>query len=177
MTEKQRYKKSEPLKRLEQLAHSKECEKHPTLAAEYIPRKKYKDDSANALTKSIIALIGLIGGQAERINTSGRVVARSRKGWQNGRVTDIITREYIPTAGVRGSADISATICGRSVKVEVKYGRDRQSEAQKDYQTQIERAGGYYIIARTFEQFAASLLGVVPLDSESRNILHFVLFG
>jgi hypothetical protein len=33
-----------------------------------------------------------------------------------------------------GSADISATIKGRSVKIEVKIGKDRQSEAQKKYQ-------------------------------------------
>jgi hypothetical protein len=52
-----------------------------------------------------------------------------------------------------GSADIAATINGRSVKIEVKHGKDRQSEAQRRYQEAIERAGGLYVIATSFEQF------------------------
>lgn len=52
-----------------------------------------------------------------------------------------------------GTADISATIRGRSVKIEVKIGRDRQSEAQKRYQASIEAAGGIYYIARNIDDF------------------------
>ena len=52
-----------------------------------------------------------------------------------------------------GSADISATIKGRSVKIEVKIGKDRQSEAQKRYQENIEKAGGTYYIAKNFDDF------------------------
>jgi hypothetical protein len=39
------------------------------------------------------------------------------------------------------------------VKIEVKIGKDRQSEAQKKYQEDIERAGGVYLIARDFDSF------------------------
>jgi len=52
-----------------------------------------------------------------------------------------------------GSADISATIKGRSVKIEVKIGRDSQSQLQKAYQETVENAGGTYIIAKDFDQF------------------------
>jgi len=52
-----------------------------------------------------------------------------------------------------GSADISATIKGLTVMIEVKWGRDRQSEAQKVYQAKIEKAGGIYLIIRKFEEF------------------------
>lgn len=45
------------------------------------------------------------------------------------------------------------TANGKAVKIEIKIGRDRQSEAQKRYQEQIERAGGLYVIATSFEQF------------------------
>jgi hypothetical protein len=55
----------------------------------------------------------------------------------------------------RGTADISATIHGKSVKIEIKVGKDRQSEAQKRYQEQVERAGGVYIVIRDFDQFEA----------------------
>ena len=53
----------------------------------------------------------------------------------------------------RGTADISCTIQGKSVKIEVKVGRDRQSEAQCKYQAQVEASGGVYYIAKDFESF------------------------
>jgi hypothetical protein len=55
--------------------------------------------------------------------------------------------------GTDGTADISATIKGRSVKIEIKIGSDRQSEAQRNYQHIIEKAGGIYFIAKDFAQF------------------------
>jgi hypothetical protein len=55
--------------------------------------------------------------------------------------------------GTRGTADISATIAGKSVKIEVKIGSDRQSPAQHEYQKAVEQAGGIYFIASSFEQF------------------------
>jgi hypothetical protein len=60
-----------------------------------------------------------------------------------------------PSGSTVGSADISATINGRSVKIEVKIGKDRQSEAQRQYQAAIEQAGGLYYIARDFSTFVA----------------------
>jgi hypothetical protein len=60
---------------------------------------------------------------------------------------------WIKGTGTKGSADISATIKGRSVKIEVKYGKDRQSEYQKEYQQAIETAGGVYVIAKDFDSW------------------------
>jgi hypothetical protein len=116
--------------------------------------KKYKVSKANGLTQAIIKLIKLSGFQAERISTSGRVIDQSKV------VTNVMgqryrigSSKYIPGTGTKGSADISATISGRSVKIEVKIGADRQSPAQKQYQQDIERAGGVYVIASSFDQF------------------------
>ena len=53
----------------------------------------------------------------------------------------------------KGTADVSATIQGKSVKIEIKIGKDRQSEEQKKYQQQIIKAGGYYFIATSFDEF------------------------
>jgi len=61
--------------------------------------------------------------------------------------------KWTPGQGTKGTADISATIRGRSVKIEVKYGKDRQSDDQKRYQQQIETAGGIYIIVRNMDEF------------------------
>jgi hypothetical protein len=99
------------------------------------------------LTKAITSFIQFNGYQAERINTMG--VARENKR-TDGKVIGVTWTKGTTTSG---SADISATIRGRSVKIEVKVGKDRQSDAQKRYQESIERAGGVYLIARDFDSF------------------------
>ena len=42
---------------------------------------------------------------------------------------------------------------GRSVKIEVKIGKDKQSDAQKAYQADVEKAMGIYYIAKDFDTF------------------------
>jgi hypothetical protein len=111
----------------------------------------WNDNSANSLTKSIEFYINANGFQAERINTMG--VYREGKKIQVGENTRQLKGTWTPSTGTKGSADISATIRGRSVKIEVKYGKDKQSEVQKKYQESIEQAGGTYFIARNFDDF------------------------
>jgi hypothetical protein len=119
---------------------------HPNYPQDYIPKTMYKDSTANGLTKAICDFINYQGYQAERINTMG--TAREKK-TTAGKVIGVTWTKGTSTAG---SADISATIKGRSVKIEVKI-KDRQSEAQKRYQEHIEKAGGTYIIAKDFDSF------------------------
>ncbi|NBW36258.1 MAG: hypothetical protein EBR30_14795 [Cytophagia bacterium] len=132
---------------LHELKVKRYAETHPNYPPNYIPKTMYKDSTANGLTKAICDYINLHGYQAERINTMG--VAREKK-TTAGKVIGVTWTKGTSTAG---SADISATIKGRSVKIEVKIGKDRQSEAQKRYQENIERAGGIYIIAKDFDSF------------------------
>jgi hypothetical protein len=129
--------------------------KYPSMRPELIPLTDWKDTSANGLTKCIIFWINAMGGQAERISNQGQ--------YREGKKIDVGTGEiaykkqlpgkWTPGQGTKGTADISATIRGRSVKIEVKYGRDVQSDAQKQYQEMIEKAGGVYIIAKSFDDF------------------------
>lgn len=121
---------------------------------DYVIKTKFNDNTANSLTKSIIRWLQLNGWQAERISTTGRYIDNSKI------VTDVLgsikkigTGKYIKGSGTNGSADISATIKGRSIKIEVKIGKDKQSDAQKEYQKNIEKAGGIYIIASDFDDF------------------------
>ena len=69
-----------------------------------------------------------------------------------GRTRKIGSGKWIPTSGQKGTADISAVIRGNAVKIEVKM-KDKQSEAQKKYQQQVEQAGGTYQIVRSFSEF------------------------
>ena len=140
------------LKALNQLADQAQRLKYP--GQPYLVAAKYSDKTANKLTSCIISWIRLHGYQAERINVTGRQIDK-RQTYTDvlGHQRTIGTLKWIPTSGSRGSADISATIAGKSVKIEVKFSRDRQSEHQKRYQADIERSGGIYLIIRNFQQF------------------------
>ena len=127
--------------------------KSPTLPEHCFPKCNYSDKDANSLTKCIVDFINLSGYQAERINTMG-VYREPKKHEQfNGTFKTLVKGTYTPSTSTKGSADISSTIHGRSVKIEVKYGKDRMSEAQQRYKEDIEKAGGVYFIARTFDEF------------------------
>lgn len=146
------YIESEAVKReykdlLHELKVLRYAQTHPNFPPNYIPKTMYKDSTANGLTRAICDYINYHGYQAERINTMG--TAREKK-TTAGKVIGVTWTKGTSTAG---SADISATIKGRSVKIEVKIGKDRQSEAQKRYQENIEKAGGTYIIAKDFDSF------------------------
>lgn len=135
------YTKPQAVTILEELAFVAQQKKYPNTPSRYLVKKYYRDDTANGLTQCIIDYIKLYGGHAERINTMGiPVETPTGVKWRTGNTE-------------KGSADISATIRGRSVKIEIKIGRDRQSDAQKQYQSEIEAAGGLYYIAKNFTAF------------------------
>lgn len=147
-----RYKKPQAVKMLEVLAHKVKIERFPNFP--YHTPTKYRDDTANKLTTCIIDFLNLKGHQAERINSTGRQIDRRKT------VSDVLGRhrtigsvEWIKGSGTPGTADISSTILGHSVKIEVKIGKDKQSEAQRKYEAQINKAGGFYFIARNFTEF------------------------
>ena len=137
--------------KLKALELEKLKEKYPSMRKEMIPLTDWKDNSANNLTKCIIFWIKAMGGQAERISNQGQYRAGNKI--QVGDTFKQLPGKWTPGTGTKGTADISATIRGRSVKIEVKYGSDRQSDAQKAYQQDVERAGGTYYIAKDFDSF------------------------
>ncbi len=145
--------KSPAILELERLAMAANRFKYPLLpnGARYIG--KFTDKTANNLTKCVIEFLHLNGWQAERINCTGRML-------DNTKVVDNVvyqhrigSKHWIPTSGQRGTADISATIAGRSVKIEIKVNKDKQRPAQIEYQKQVEKSGGLYLIIKTFQQF------------------------
>ena len=131
-------------------------EKYPSFIGREncMPPYKCKEAGANDLTRLVIDFLTFNNCQAERISSQGQ--------YRDGKkqVTDCIGRQrtigsgiWTPGTSTKGTADISATIKGRSVKIEIKWGADRQSDAQKEYQLSIEKAMGIYIIVRTFDEF------------------------
>ncbi|MGZ0017671.1 hypothetical protein [Yeosuana sp. AK3] len=146
------YKKPQVVKRLEEMAFKAKIERFPNFP--YPPKPKYRDDTSNGLTRCIIDFLNLKGQQAERINNTGRQLDRRKTiNGVLGSHRTVGSVEWIKGTGKNGTSDISATILGRSVKIEVKIGKDRQSEAQKKYEAQVIKAGGLYFIARNFIEF------------------------
>lgn len=142
------------LQRLKSLMTEQHKRRYPNLPDHTRCIKIPTDSNANGLTRCVITWIELHGFQAERISNTGRMIDRTKVVTDvAGRCTIIGSKEWIPGTGTNGTADISATIKGRSVKIEIKYEKDRQSEAQKQYQADIERAGGVYLIVRDFDEF------------------------
>ena len=128
--------------------------KHPTIDQKYLAFTDWKDNSANSLTNCVIAFVQYMGGQAERISSQGqyREGAKIQVGTGDIAYQKQLPGKWTPGQSTKGTADISATIRGRSVKIEIKQ-KDKQSDVQKQYQAAIERAGGVYIIVRTFDEF------------------------
>lgn len=83
--------------------------------------------------------------------------------WRNNRVEATVTgRNGKPrhiSAGIDGQADICgiAGPRGLMLQIEVKVGKDQQSDTQAGFQDMVEQRGGVYIIARELEETLATL--------------------
>ena len=105
---------------------------------------------SNGLTRFIVNYINWSGYRATRISSAGRMVDSSEKLDYGVRIK---VKKFIPSTTRKGSADISATVRGRSVMWEVKVGKDRPSEAQlKEQQREVD-AGGLYFFVHNPDEF------------------------
>jgi hypothetical protein len=84
---------------------------------------------ANGLTQWILNFVNWNGYRATRISSAGRYIK------------DV---GYIPGSTRKGTADISCTIKGRAVMIEIKIGRDKPSPEQLKEQAKEIAAGGQY---------------------------------
>ena len=125
------------LQKLDNLSYQSKLDQFPNMPIKAIPRTKYSDASANDLTKSIIDFVRLKGFYATRIQSQGQ---------KRGNVMTYGTTQ-------RGTADVHACINKIHVSLEIKFGKDRQSDAQKIVQQEVIQSGGIYLLIRDFEQF------------------------
>jgi hypothetical protein len=99
----------------------------------------YQTKTVYGLLECIKNYIDLKGGYASRINSGG--------------VYDQKLETYRLGTTKRGFSDVQGVYNGLALYVEVKIGKDRQSEHQKDFQKSVTDAGGLYFIAKDFESF------------------------
>jgi len=133
------YKKPEAVKELERLAFEAACADHPNVPRNVIAPRIFRDDTAGGLSKCVVADITLKGGFATRVNSMGVYRASLKKFTFSGQK--------------KGVGDVIGTYKGLSIQVEIKIGRDQQSEHQKKVQQEHEAAGGLYYLARNFTDF------------------------
>lgn len=114
---KQRYSRPDSVKILESLADAEARRLHPGNPG-LCPRK-FKDNTANHLTRCICEYIRLRGGFASRINNQGTYLRKLGR--------------YIPTTSRKGLPDVLATYKSRSLFIEVKYGAELVLELEDYY--------------------------------------------
>ena len=102
-------------------------------------RQGQKPETANSLTAKIISYLKERGQFAARINTTGLYDEKLGKYRQSGATT--------------GVPDVISCINGRFVGFEVKIGKDRISRQQERVSLQINTAGGFYVITRSWGDF------------------------
>jgi hypothetical protein len=141
---KSRYIKPESVRELEALHFDKKKKKHPDIP--YLVKTLFRDDSANGLTKCIVAWLELNGHFAGRVNTTGTYNVKLGK--------------YIHSGSRKGMADITAVVNGKHVSIEVKYGKDRIRPEQLRVKQEIESAGGTYIVASSFDGFLEQISSI-----------------
>ena len=146
-----------------QVAHEKWfMEKYPSAYKDgfYLEPKIPKVDTANGLTTFICNYLSWKGHRATRINVSGRLVDGVEKQPSGAKVG---VKKWIPSSTRKGTADISATINGRSVMIEIKVGRDKPRPDQLSEQIRERNAGGIYEFIGTPEQFFVLYDNIVNL--------------
>mgnify|MGYP000125447878 CR=1 FL=1 len=116
----------------------------------YSPPKMPVVAKANGLTTFIINYLTWQGFRATRINVSGRLIDGVEKTASGAVLT---TKKWMRSTTRRGTADLSCTINGRSVMIEIKVGRDRPSEHQLLEQQRERKAGGIYEFCGSPEVF------------------------
>lgn len=116
----------------------------------YSPPILPKTKTANGLTLFIMNFLKWNGWRATRINTVGRSVDRIKVEESGSRFRE---KKWIKGSTRKGTADISATIRGRSVMMEIKAGEDRPSVDQILEQALERKAGGIYEFIKTPDDF------------------------
>ena len=116
----------------------------------YAPPKMPKIKTANGLTKFITNFLLWKGHRATRVNVSGRMIDDIEVGPTGNKIG---VKKWIPSSTRKGASDISATIFGKSVMLEIKCGSDKPRLEQIREQALERKAGGVYEFISTTEQF------------------------
>jgi hypothetical protein len=77
--------------------------------------------------------------------------------YRNNSGAFVDSQKHFYRFGAVGSPDIVCVVNGQYVGIEVKAPKGRQSDHQKEFQKQLETAGGRYILAYSLEDVLRSI--------------------
>ena len=106
--------------------------------------------TGNGLNRFALMFLKYMGHRATRVNVAGRLVEKSTK-TESGAV--FMDKTWLSSSTRKGSADVSATINGRSCMFEGKAGKDKPRPEQLREQELERKAGGIYEFFNSAEQF------------------------
>ena len=135
---KPRYQKPDSVKRLD-VEYFEHKYRNSTIPQQCRFKRSFRDDTANGLAGCIEAWCKVYGAFYQRQNSQGQYDSRL-KIWRKSGTT-------------KGIADVQVTYKGKTFNLEIKVGKDRQSEVQKEVERKIKAAGGHYAIIRCFDDF------------------------
>ncbi len=142
--------------RLIELREKKHIEKYGFLDERFkgLISKIKPINNARSLEKQIKEFLELNGHICDKTDTKGRKVS-SKVAYIDaiGRNRVIGRDVYHRSTGTVGKADLSVQIHGFRVEMEVKWGKDKQSDEQRKYQKRVENDGGIYVIIKDFDCF------------------------
>ena len=127
------------LRQLEMLVVAAKAAKHPTLPPHARLKAKYSDKSANDLTRAVVDFLTYSGHFATRLQSVGTYREDLKK--------------FVASQQRKGLPDVFAVVHGRAVFCEVKYGKDRLSDDQKEAIADLEKAGAWVYTAKDFQGF------------------------
>ena len=139
---------SNALQQLAALKRANSLKRYPVVTGYARLKERYDDTTANGLTKCIIDFIRFFSGFAKRIQSLGQYYNGS---WAYGRAR-------------RGTANIQAVYNDQHLSIEIKVGRDRMSDAQKQMRREMECFRGMYVVARSFQGFFDWFTSIFQLD-------------
>lgn len=111
--------------------------KHPTMR--YMKADSFSDKDANALTQAVIRWCELHTPFASRMQSTGQYRADLQR--------------FVPSQQRAGMPDVYTVILGRAVHIEIKRGKDRLSDVQKNCIDDLLKSGAAVFVARDFQTF------------------------
>ena len=137
-TPKPRYQKPASVKQLE-IEYFEHKYRQSSIPVQCRFKKAFRDDTANGLAGCVEAWCKVHGAFFQRMNSQGQYDGRLKM-WRKSGTT-------------KGIADVQVTYKGRTYNLEIKVGKDRQSEVQKEVERKIKAAGGHYAIIHCYDDF------------------------
>lgn len=145
---------------LRDLADIISAKKYANIPAHARPKLTYSDKDAGSFTMAVLAYLRHIKGcRVWRQPSEGRYLEAQYE--KNVMGQQIQTRKgmFIPRdKQAKGVGDVSGVAPGgRALFVEIKIGRDTQRDEQKEFEADVKKLGGIYILTRNFDDFVLQI--------------------